>query len=914
MKAFMKRITALLVTAVLAVSFCAAPAMAENIGETEDFALLATDVVLDETGGELDICAHEAEEADGDIVGTDVETVPAQTAADDVLPAEADESPDLEKPGTDEEEPAEETAPAEEDPAENGESDEEARRIEELEAEFAGFETFDYASVRENNTPVGAKGTVFRKAFRLHADSGSEDSIVGTSLADLNEVQIEALRVLAKTTKTYDEAVADARTYMKDRIGDFDVVFVTDQVINEESLTIAQNFFEAVLAHTGDPREGDYLKWQFDGYVFHPSAVKISGKYYYTFECSVTYYDTAEQEAEVDSAVSAALAAMGLADGNFHTDYEKILKIYRYVTQNVQYGNADSLIGYSAYGAMVLNKAVCQGYSLAIYRLALTVGLDARVVDSVPADHAWNIVKVGSSYYNLDATWDRNTGTDPWWTNFLCGDAAHAAGEAVISGDQSFRERHQSGSYYRPAWVDSYNIPADCYPCFAAYDDFSKIYPYGKYIKQVHFSDNQTTTCVSDATGCCVTCGQYIGHTHAFDCQVEEGEFLATAGNCVTLPTYYYSCACGEKDTRTFTGTEYGSHTDADFDDVCDVCSTKLPHTCCAEKLTKVPAKNPTCTAAGNIEHYRCTCGKLYTAADMTTETTAEAVKLPARGHDFSSFVIKKEATTTSEGLKVYSCSRCTATKEEVIPKISQPSRMIRVETGKNMVVYADGIAVAMDASGNVELPSYDVKVVTTFTYNTADTATNYPEQTSMKVYFISKDKKGNLVATRDKSFDGIMQYMGASVRCDGNKGIRIITGIPVNALKKLKGDGLNGWKLTEYGTIVGNDAYLTSSVVFGSPKTASATFNDKPFASSGSTDSYTVGLTFNDMAQCKVVFSMRPYMKLTKGSVSVVLYGGIVHRSIGYVAWQNRNAYNPNTQPTNYNFIQSIIKYCGLA
>lgn len=687
--------------------------------------------------------------------------------------------------------------------------------------EFAGFETLDYSAIEVINSPLDEKGVVVHRQTRALAD--------GYAPAKPDELQVEALRVLASTTNSYSDAVIDAREYMKNRVEDFEVVFVSDRELGEDALEIAQDFFDDVLAHTGDPKEGDYLKWQNGGYVFHPVAVKMNDRYYYTFECSVSYYDTAEQEAEVDAAVHTILKELGLLDGGFHTDYEKILKIYGYVTQTVHYGNTDSLVGYSAYSSIILHKSVCQGYTLAIYRLSLEAGLDARIIVSQPADHAWNIVRIGSSYYNLDATWDRNSDSDPWWVHFLCGDAGHSVGETVIPGDESFRDAHLAvdgdpNSYYRPAWVDAYHIPQDCYPCFAAYDEFSQLYPYGKYIKQVHVADNLMTTCVPDPSGCCVSCGQLIGHTHVFDRQISSEKFLAFPGDCRTFPSYYYSCVCGMKDTQTFSSTEYGSHTDTDHDGICEVCKTRL--------------------------------GPIETA----------------------------------------------------------PSRRIQVETGKNMVTYADGAAVPVDSSGYIELPDYETKVVTTFTYNSADTALNYPEQSSMKVYFISKDPDGNLVANREKSFDGIMQYMGASVRCDGSKGIRIITGIPVNALQKLKGSGLNGWKLAEYGTIVGNDTYLTGSVILGSPKTASAAFNDKPFAHNGSVDSYTVGLTFNDMEQCKVTFSMRPYMKLTNGSEDVTLYGGIVHRSIGYVAWQNRSAYDAKTQPTNYNYIQDIIRYCGLA
>ena len=52
----------------------------------------------------------------------------------------------------------------------------------------------------------------------------------------------------------------------------------------------------------------------------------------------------------------------------------------------------------------------------------------------------------------------------------------------------------------------------------------------------------------------------------------------------------------------------------------------------------------------------------------------------------------------------------------------------------------------------------------------------------------------------------------------------------------------------------------------------------------------------------------MRPYIKLkdTVTDETVTLYGGCVTRSIGYVAWQNRDTYKPGT--ASYKYVWSII------
>ena len=57
---------------------------------------------------------------------------------------------------------------------------------------------------------------------------------------------------------------------------------------------------------------------------------------------------------------------------------------------------------------------MCQGYSLAFYRLCKELGYSARIITSEYYDwstysyggHAWNLVGLGDYYYYVDATWD----------------------------------------------------------------------------------------------------------------------------------------------------------------------------------------------------------------------------------------------------------------------------------------------------------------------------------------------------------------------------------------------------------------------------------------------------------------------------------------------------------------------------
>ena len=81
---------------------------------------------------------------------------------------------------------------------------------------------------------------------------------------------------------------------------------------------------------------------------------------------------------------------------------------------------------------------------------------------------------------------------------------------------------------------------------------------------------------------------------------------------------------------------------------------------CASHTLTKIEAKTPTCTEDGNSEYWVCDlCGKFFSDENGTTETTAEAVKIPAAGHSLTK--TESEAPTCTEGgnSAYWTCSVC---------------------------------------------------------------------------------------------------------------------------------------------------------------------------------------------------------------------------------------------------------------
>lgn len=190
------------------------------------------------------------------------------------------------------------------------------------------------------------------------------------------------------------------RECMCARINDFSIT-VPVEMIKGDALT---DILVSALAETGKSTEGDYLRWSLSSYSCKIVNNRYAGTY--TLNYSVGYNSTSEQEKILDEKLNAVKKNLSL-DGN--TNYEKIKKIYGYIVNNVSY-SADETGKeiFSAYGAGVEGSAVCQGYSLLMYRLLTECDVQCRIIPGTgnTANHAWNIAEADGTFYFLDSTWD----------------------------------------------------------------------------------------------------------------------------------------------------------------------------------------------------------------------------------------------------------------------------------------------------------------------------------------------------------------------------------------------------------------------------------------------------------------------------------------------------------------------------
>lgn len=96
------------------------------------------------------------------------------------------------------------------------------------------------------------------------------------------------------------------------------------------------------------------------------------------------------------------------------TDWEKERYVHDFICQNVRYDKLKKPYSHEILGPLGQGVGVCEGMAKSVKALCDALGLWCIVVISHAAPeqgiryrHAWNILRLGGSYYHLDATFDR---------------------------------------------------------------------------------------------------------------------------------------------------------------------------------------------------------------------------------------------------------------------------------------------------------------------------------------------------------------------------------------------------------------------------------------------------------------------------------------------------------------------------
>lgn len=199
----------------------------------------------------------------------------------------------------------------------------------------------------------------------------------------------------------YDSAVSYIRKQMVSRETEITLNFPASWFDSHKDELYWDLLYDAMKCdESSTGQDGDALIYGFAG-----CRLSYSSKAGY-IQYTMSYHSDAEQEAKLTAAVAEAMTTLQL---NGLSEAKKIIKIHDYICNHVDYAyNSTEEQIYTAYGALCTGKAVCQGYAVLFYRLCKEAGLSVRIISGTGngGAHAWNIVRIGSKYYNVDCTWD----------------------------------------------------------------------------------------------------------------------------------------------------------------------------------------------------------------------------------------------------------------------------------------------------------------------------------------------------------------------------------------------------------------------------------------------------------------------------------------------------------------------------
>ena len=424
-------------------------------------------------------------------------------------------------------------------------------------------------------------------------------------------------------TSDQEKLVKIFREKLINRESNIVLYYHCDEEITQEFFSnLVHQLFQKAIKHTGNGKEGDYLKWHCQGWTVKASISVNSNKGYdLNIFYDVSYLSSLEQEEKVDEEVSNLLKSLDLSN---KTDYQKVKAIYDYICSNVTYDH-DNLndesysLKYTAYAALINKTAVCQGYASLFYRLALDAGVDTRVISGeAGGPHAWNIVKLNGKYYNLDSTWDAGRST---YAYFL---------KNTNDFDDHVRDNdYQSNEFIEeyPMWDESYTeIDCNKYghnysePIYKWSVDNMTVTAQRVCANNYEHVEEETVTAqkiVKDPT--CTENGiiTYIANfkNNAFKPQTKIVDDKKATGHKVVVDQ-------GKKATCTEDGLTEGKH--------CSVCNEVIkkqeviPST--GHKVVVDQAKEATCTNTGLTEGIHCSiCNKIIKKQGI----------IPALGHDF---------------------------------------------------------------------------------------------------------------------------------------------------------------------------------------------------------------------------------------------------------------------------------------
>lgn len=230
--------------------------------------------------------------------------------------------------------------------------------------------------------------------------------VVKLNILDFSVFNVDAQEFSNYTGYYFNELKSDEKAIyvkMDDSVKDMKNKVVLGSVDTEG---LYDKIRRAITAYYYDNPDIYYLSNEYDVTTIDLKIAQFS-------TLKLNYIADSEQElelknTELDNAIDRIIQSTITED---MTQFEKELALHDALVKKVTYYEYSDLqtipmIKHTAYGALVQNEAVCDGYSKAFKLLLEKVGIESIIIGgSTQAElHAWNLVKLDDKYYHVDVT------------------------------------------------------------------------------------------------------------------------------------------------------------------------------------------------------------------------------------------------------------------------------------------------------------------------------------------------------------------------------------------------------------------------------------------------------------------------------------------------------------------------------
>lgn len=246
-----------------------------------------------------------------------------------------------------------------------------------------------------------------------HAEMKRLMIIAASCLSLLIAGTVQNEPALAKTASTMQEVKKDVESHLLDLDTTFTINYAGD------GKTFANQITTVIPQSIATKAEID-------------SIVKTYTVTYYTSAnggqatFKLSYYTSKEKQKKALAKIKKVAAEIKKKYPN--NQFKQVKAVHNYVIEQTTYDSQEA-DRYSIYGVMKDGRAVCQGYAMTTYYLLKELKIDVKYVTGIAGgeNHAWNKVKLGGKWFNMDTTWDDTASSKFSYKYFLISDSALSA-------------------------------------------------------------------------------------------------------------------------------------------------------------------------------------------------------------------------------------------------------------------------------------------------------------------------------------------------------------------------------------------------------------------------------------------------------------------------------------------------------